>query len=60
MPYTQVNSKVVKVPVRPGRHVVGRRGAMLGYTGRVTFHPPASVVPQAVSSAGWSPGSTSR
>lgn len=39
MPYTQVNGKVVKVPVQPGRHVVGRRGAMLGYTGRVTFHP---------------------
>lgn len=37
--YVQVNSKVVQVPVAPGREVLARRGAMLAYTGQVTFRP---------------------
>lgn len=37
--YSPVNSKVVAVPLAPGQHVVARRGAMLAYTGQVTFHP---------------------
>lgn len=42
MPYVLENSKVVRVPVQPGRHVVGRRGAMLAYTGQVAFYPAQS------------------
>lgn len=37
--YTAVNAKVVSVPIGHGQHVVARRGAMLSYTGDVTFHP---------------------
>lgn len=37
--YIQVNSKVVQVPVGPGREVLARRGAMLAYTGQVSFRP---------------------
>lgn len=37
--FEQVNAKVVKAGVQPGQQVVSRRGAMLAYTGRVTFSP---------------------
>lgn len=39
MPFEQINSKVVSVPVAPGREVLARRGAMLAYTGQVQFAP---------------------
>lgn len=39
MTYELVNHKVVSVPVGPGREVLGKRGAMLWYTGDVTFRP---------------------
>lgn len=42
MAFEKVNSKVVKVPVAPGREVLARRGAMLGYTGDVRFAPVRS------------------
>ncbi|GMA86636.1 hypothetical protein GCM10025868_18860 [Angustibacter aerolatus] len=42
MAYVLENSKVVRVPVQPGRHVVARRGAMLAYTGQVAFYPAQS------------------
>ena len=41
--YVQVNSKVVQVPVAPGREVLARRGAMLAYTGQVSFRPVTAV-----------------
>jgi uncharacterized protein (AIM24 family) len=37
--FEQVNGKVVSVPVSPGREILARRGAMLAYTGNVTFSP---------------------
>ncbi len=37
--FEQVNGKVVAVPVSPGREILARRGAMLAYTGNVTFSP---------------------
>ncbi len=37
--FEQVNGKVVSVPVSPGREILARRGAMLAYTGTVTFSP---------------------
>ncbi len=37
--FEQVNGKVVSVPVSPGREILARRGAMLAYTGAVTFSP---------------------
>ncbi|MEX0429402.1 AIM24 family protein [Nocardioides sp. DS6] len=37
--FEQVNSKVVRVPVSPAQPVLARRGAMLGYSGQVTFRP---------------------
>lgn len=40
--FEQVNSKVIKAQVRPGQPVVARRGAMLGYTGKVAFQPAHS------------------
>jgi uncharacterized protein (AIM24 family) len=41
MGFEQVNSKVVRTQVAPGREVLARRGAMLGYEGQVTFRPIA-------------------
>jgi uncharacterized protein (AIM24 family) len=39
MGFSNVNSKVVSVAVEPGRQILARRGAMLAYTGAVTFSP---------------------
>jgi uncharacterized protein (AIM24 family) len=39
MPFAAVNHKVVSTTVEPGREVLARRGAMLAYTGAVTFAP---------------------
>lgn len=39
--WEKVNGKVVRVPVRPDRPVLARRGAMLAYTGAVAFSPVA-------------------
>ncbi|GAA5145012.1 AIM24 family protein [Nocardioides marinquilinus] len=39
MAFEQVNSKVVRTDVGPGGEVIARRGAMLGYSGGVTFRP---------------------
>jgi uncharacterized protein (AIM24 family) len=39
--FEQVNSKVVKATVSGASPVLARRGAMLGYSGRVTFRPVA-------------------
>ena len=39
MPFSNVNSKVVSTTVEPGREILARRGAMLAYTGAVTFSP---------------------
>ncbi|SHK64674.1 Uncharacterized conserved protein, AIM24 family [Pseudonocardia thermophila] len=39
MGFSAVNSKVIAAPVEPGREVLARRGAMLAYTGAVTFSP---------------------
>jgi uncharacterized protein (AIM24 family) len=41
MTFEQVNSKVVRVVVSPQRAVLARRGAMLGYEGRIAFRPVA-------------------
>lgn len=37
--FTAVNGKVVAAAVAPGREVLAQRGAMLAYTGQVTFSP---------------------
>jgi uncharacterized protein (AIM24 family) len=37
--FETVNSKVVRAHVGPASPVLARRGAMLGYSGRVTFRP---------------------
>jgi uncharacterized protein (AIM24 family) len=37
--FEQVNGKVVSTSVEPGREVIARRGAMLAYTGDVSFSP---------------------
>jgi uncharacterized protein (AIM24 family) len=39
MAFEQVNSKVMAAEVAPGAEVIARRGAMLGYSGGVTFRP---------------------
>lgn len=39
MAVEQVNGKVISAPVAPGREVLARRGAMLAYTGDVSFSP---------------------
>ncbi len=39
MPFEQVNSKVVQARVDDRTPVLSRRGAMLGYRGRVAFRP---------------------
>ncbi len=41
MSFEQVNSKVVRVSVSPQGAVLARRGAMLGYEGRIAFRPVA-------------------
>ncbi|QFG19959.1 AIM24 family protein [Actinomadura sp. WMMB 499] len=40
--YQSINSKMLQVPVGPGSEVYSRRGAMLGYTGPVSFAPSAT------------------
>lgn len=40
--YQSINSKMLQVQVGPGREVYSRRGAMLGYTGPVSFAPSAT------------------
>jgi uncharacterized protein (AIM24 family) len=37
--YQKITSKMLQVPVGPGREVYSRRGAMLAYTGSVAFAP---------------------
>lgn len=39
MAFEQINGKVIKAPVQPGREILARRGAMLAYTGDVHFAP---------------------
>lgn len=39
MGFSEVNGKVVSVTVEPGREILARRGAMLAYTGPVSFSP---------------------
>jgi uncharacterized protein (AIM24 family) len=41
MPFEAVNSKVVRAHVSPQTPVLARRGAMLGYSGQVSFRPVA-------------------
>ncbi|MFD0900525.1 AIM24 family protein [Actinomadura sediminis] len=40
--YQSINSKMLQVRVGPGHEVYSRRGAMLGYTGPVSFAPSAT------------------
>ncbi len=40
--FTAENSEVVRVTVRPGQHVIARRGAMLAYHGDVRFYPAST------------------
>jgi uncharacterized protein (AIM24 family) len=40
--YSPINSKMLQVPVGPGREVYSRRGSMLAYVGRVQFQPTAT------------------
>ncbi|MFC9976422.1 AIM24 family protein [Spirillospora sp. NPDC127200] len=40
--YQSINSKMLQVPVAPGQEVYSKRGAMLAYTGRVSFAPTAT------------------
>jgi uncharacterized protein (AIM24 family) len=40
--YQKITSKMLQVPVGPGREVYSRRGAMLAYTGPVSFAPTAT------------------
>ncbi|GAA4983880.1 AIM24 family protein [Kineococcus glutinatus] len=42
MGFAKVTGKVVSAQVRPGQEVLGRRGAMLAYTGQVRFSPVSS------------------
>ncbi|MCW2814680.1 MAG: hypothetical protein JWN84_2135 [Nocardioides sp.] len=39
MTFEQVNKLVVRTDISPGGEVIARRGAMLGYSGGVTFRP---------------------
>ncbi len=39
MAFDQVNKKVIRTDVAPGGEVIARRGAMLGYSGGLTFRP---------------------
>ncbi|MEV5829851.1 AIM24 family protein [Spirillospora sp. NPDC052242] len=40
--YQSINPKMLQVRVGPGREVYSRRGAMLGYTGPVSFAPSST------------------
>ncbi|MFI6519619.1 AIM24 family protein [Spirillospora sp. NPDC050679] len=40
--YQSINSKMLQVPVAPGQEVYSKRGAMLAYTGSVSFAPTAT------------------
>ncbi|TDB86637.1 AIM24 family protein [Actinomadura sp. KC216] len=40
--YQSINSKMLQVPVGPGQEVYSKRGAMLAYTGPVSFAPSAT------------------
>jgi uncharacterized protein (AIM24 family) len=37
--FEKVNGKVISTPVGPGQEVLAKRGAMLAYSGQVTFRP---------------------
>ncbi|HEY8481851.1 MAG TPA: AIM24 family protein, partial [Spirillospora sp.] len=37
--YHLINAKMLQVPIGPGQEVYGKRGAMLAYTGQVSFAP---------------------
>ncbi|CAL9533773.1 AIM24 family protein [Streptomyces sp. enrichment culture] len=39
MPFREINSKMVEATVAPGQRMFSQRGAMLAYTGDVTFTP---------------------
>ncbi|MEU9984920.1 AIM24 family protein [Streptomyces sp. NPDC050856] len=39
MPFSEINPKMVQATVAPGQKVFSQRGAMLAYTGDVTFTP---------------------
>ncbi|HEX5565745.1 MAG TPA: AIM24 family protein [Streptomyces sp.] len=39
MPFRKISSKIVEARVVPGRRMFSRRGAMIAYTGEVTFTP---------------------
>ena len=70
MAFEQVNSKVVQVDLAQSGDVLARRGAMLVYSGKVSFVPPAggmapaAACPPWAASPGWPaarwPASTSR
>ncbi|TMQ95676.1 AIM24 family protein [Actinomadura soli] len=40
--YQSINSKMLQVPIGPGQEVYSKRGAMLAYTGPVSFAPSAT------------------
>lgn len=40
--YQGINAKMLQVPIGPGQEVFSKRGAMLAYTGPVTFEPSAT------------------
>ncbi|WP_395106319.1 AIM24 family protein [Actinomadura sp. SCN-SB] len=40
--YESINSKMLQVTIAPGQEVYSKRGAMLAYTGRVSFAPTAT------------------
>ncbi|XVQ07834.1 AIM24 family protein [Spirillospora sp. CA-255316] len=40
--YESINSKMLQVAIAPGREVYSRRGAMLAYTGQVSFAPTST------------------
>ncbi|KJK59870.1 AIM24 family protein [Saccharothrix sp. ST-888] len=39
MPFTKINNKMVEARVLPGQRLFSQRGAMIAYTGDVTFKP---------------------
>ncbi|AXI79501.1 AIM24 family protein [Peterkaempfera bronchialis] len=39
MPFTRINGKMVEAQLFPGQRVFSQRGAMLAYSGQVTFAP---------------------
>lgn len=40
--FSMVNSKMIQVPIGPGREIYSKRGAMLAYVGQVHFAPTAT------------------